>query len=146
MSTHALDLAAQPPRSPYERLGNYVILARAIDKCRSDLAGTIGEFHTNCPLDRHLFDWKGTDYDAFRKLVASGADDAEITTFIDETGLPKSAEDVAAWSEKEEATMPYKNPDAREWFVGVCEPLGLDPAKSTLFEYLVEDDRQSFTK
>jgi len=146
MSTIALDLSKQAPRSPYVRLGNYVILARAIDKCRSDLAGTVGDYHTNCPLDRHLFDWKDTDYDAFRKLVASDASDDTIVKFIDETGASKSEEEIAAWSEKEEGIMPYNNPDGREWFISVCTPLGLDPATTTLFEYLDEDDRQSFAK
>jgi hypothetical protein len=145
MST-APDLTKAAPRSPSARLGNYDILARAIDKCRADLAGTIGDYHTNCPLDRHLFDWKGTDYDAFRKLVAEGADDAAIARFIDETGVPKSAEEILAWNKKEETTRPYDDPAGRDWFIGMCEPLGLDPAQTTLFEMLDEDDRQSFAK
>ncbi|MGH8048227.1 MAG: DUF5069 domain-containing protein [Chthoniobacterales bacterium] len=142
----AKNLSNEAPRSPYARLGGYVILARAIDKCAADLAGTIGEYHTNCPLDRHLFDWKGTDYDAFRALVASGADDEAVVKFINETGTPKSAEEIAAWSEDQEGLMPYNNPDGRDWFISVCEPLGIDPKTSTLFEFLVEDDRQTFAK
>jgi hypothetical protein len=140
----AKDLSVEAPRSPRVRLQNYVILARAIDKCRSDLAGKIGEYHTNCPLDRHLFDWKGTDYDAFRSLVASDADDDAIARFVTETGTPKSAEEIAEWSTKEEGLMPYNNPEGRDWFISVCEPLGLDPETSTLFEYLDTDDRKSF--
>jgi hypothetical protein len=146
MSTAAKNLTAEAPRSPYVRIDNYVILARAIDKCRSDLAGTIGEYHTNCPLDRHLFDWKGTDYDAFRALVADGADDAAIAKFVSETGTPKSPADIAAWSEKEEGLMPYNNPEGRDWFISVCEPLDIDPKTNTLFQYLIEDDRQTFAK
>jgi len=144
MSIPAKDLSTEAPRSPYARIDGYVILARAIDKCRSDLAGTVGEYHTNCPLDRHLFDWKGTDYDAFRALIASGADDAAVAKFVTETGVQKSAADIAEWSAKEEGLLPYNNPDGRDWFIGVCEPLGIDPKTSTLFEFLDEDDKQSF--
>ncbi len=140
----AKDLSTEAPRSPYDRLGGYDILARAIDKCRADLAGTIGEYHTNCPLDRHLFDWKGTDYDTFRALVASGADDEAVAKFVNETGTPKSAEEISEWNEKEEGLMPYNNPEGRDWFVGVCEPLGIDPKTNTLFQFLVEDDKQTF--
>lgn len=144
MSTLAKDLSLEAPRSPYERVGGYDILGRAIDKCRSDLAGTIGDYHTNCPLDRHLFDWKGTDYNAFRALVASGADDDALAKFISDTGLPKTETEIGEWNAREEAAMPYGNPEARDWFVSVCEPLGIDPKTTALFEYLVEDDRQTF--
>ena len=46
----------QWPRSPRETLGGYVLAARAVDKCRSVLAGWQGEFHSNCPLDQR---WLG---------------------------------------------------------------------------------------
>jgi hypothetical protein len=141
----AKDLTKEAPRSPGDRLGGYVILARAIDKCASDIAGTIGSYHTNCPLDRYLFDWKGTDYAAFRALVQGEASDAEIVKFIDETGTPKSAEEIAEWSAQLEAANPYESPDKRGWFVGECEPLGLDPKTTTLFTYLDTDDKKSFS-
>lgn len=143
---NAKNLTLEPPRSPRERIGGYAILARAIDKCLADLAGTIGGYHTNCPLDRYLFDWKGTDYAAFRELVASGADDEDIAKFIDETGTPKTSDEIAAWSKQMAAARPYENPDTRDWFIGECEPLGLDPKTSTLFEYLDTDDKKSFGK
>ncbi len=144
MSTLAKDLSLEAPRSPSERVGGYDILGRAIDKCRSDLAGTIGDYHTNCPLDRHLFDWKGTDYDAFRALVATGADDETIAKFLTDTGVPKTEVEVGQWNAREEASRPYESPDMRDWFVSVCEPLGLDPKTTELFEFLDEDDRQTF--
>jgi hypothetical protein len=43
-----------------------------------------------------------------------------------------------------EAANPYENPERREWFVEQCEPLGLDPAKTTLFDWLEADDRASY--
>jgi Domain of unknown function (DUF5069) len=144
MNMLAKDLSLEAPRSPSDRVGGYDILARAIDKCRSDLAGTIGGYHTNCPLDRYLFDWKGTDYTAFRSLVASGAEDDAIAKFVDETGTPKTAEEVVAWNREMEGFRPYENPDMKDWFVGECEPLGLDPKTTPLFKYLDADDKKSF--
>ncbi|HVE16280.1 MAG TPA: DUF5069 domain-containing protein [Chthoniobacterales bacterium] len=141
----AKDLTKEAPRSPRERLGGYAILARAIDKCAADIAGTVGDYHTNCPLDRYLFDWKGTDYAAFRALVQGGVSDGEIVQFINETGTPKSAEEIAAWSDQLEAANPYEAPDKRDWFVGVCEPLGLDPKTTTLFTFLETDDEKTFS-
>jgi hypothetical protein len=146
MSTTAQDLSTEAPRSPYDRIGGYDILGRAIDKCRADLAGTIGDYHTNCPLDRHLFDWKGTDYDAFRALIADGADDDAVVRFINETGTPKTEQEIGEWNEKEEGLMPYNNPETRDWFIGVCEPIGIDPKTNTLFQFLVADDKAMFAK
>ncbi len=146
MNTTAKNLSLEAPRSPRERIGGYGILARAIDKCRADIAGTIGGYHTNCPLDRYLFDWKGTDYAGFRALLEGGSDDEAIVRFVNETGTPKTAEEIAAWSGQMEAYRPYENPDMREWFVGECEPLGLDPKTATLFDYLDTDDARSFAK
>ena len=55
----AKDLAVECPRSPHETLGGFVIAARALDKCRADIAGTIGEYHYDCPLDKvpRRFQW-----------------------------------------------------------------------------------------
>ena len=53
MSTdiHAPDLTKRPPRSPRVRLGGLVILPRMLDKGRAAIAGTIGDYHYDCPLD-----------------------------------------------------------------------------------------------
>ncbi len=39
------------PRSPRQTLADYVLAARAVDKCRAVLIGWEGEYHSNCPLD-----------------------------------------------------------------------------------------------
>ena len=45
------------PRSPRETLGHYVIAARTLDKCRAALAGTLGDYKFDCPLDNFFFDF-----------------------------------------------------------------------------------------
>lgn len=57
----AKDLLREFPRSPRESLGGYVVAARVLDKCRAAVAGTLGEYHFNCLLDRHFFDFTGID-------------------------------------------------------------------------------------
>src|SRR5690606_34826984 len=114
------------------------------DKCRADLAGSIGEFHTNCPLDRILFDWKDTDYEDFRALVAEGADDDAIAAFVSDTGRPKTETEIAEWSAQTEAVSLHGHPEKGEWFDSECERVGLDPKTATLFDYLEADDRKSF--
>ncbi len=43
------------PRSPREKLGGYVIAARTLDKCRAAIAGTLGDYKFDCPLDNFFF-------------------------------------------------------------------------------------------
>jgi len=45
--TSFIDLTERPPRSFRVRLGNYVILARMLDKGRATLAGKNGEYKYN---------------------------------------------------------------------------------------------------
>jgi len=49
----ALDLTRRAPRGVLAPLGVYgAVVARMVDKCRAELAGTPGSYHYNCPLDR----------------------------------------------------------------------------------------------
>jgi hypothetical protein len=140
----AKDLSKEPPRSPRVRIGGYVILARTTDKCRALLAGTIGDYHFDCPLDNMLFGFKGVTGDDFKAKVQAGASDEELAEWIDSHGVAKTPEEVKEWSDGMVALMPYNNPERREWFAEQTSPLGLDPAKTSLFDWLDADDKASY--
>ena len=142
----AKDLTQEPPRSPRVRLGGYVILARTTDKCRALLGANIGEYHFDCPLDNMLFGFKGVTGDDFKAKVQSGASDSDLVTWIDSHGSPKTPEEIKQWSDGMEAVNPYNNPERRDWFVEQTTPLGLDPAKTTLFDWLEADDKATSAK
>ena len=140
------NLTKEAPRSPRNRLGNYALLARATDKGRADIAGTVGEYHFACPLDQMLFAFKGVQADEVKKLLASGATDEQIVTWFNTHGTPKTAEEIHEWSAGVESYRPYDNPEKKEWFAGECANLGLKPEASTLVDYLEADDLASFKK
>src|SRR5271165_2631561 len=72
----APDLTRVAPRSARAPLGPYrAIAARALDKCRAELAGRAGSYHYNCPLDCAFFDFTGIDAAEFKQFVATGASD-----------------------------------------------------------------------
>ena len=144
--TTAIDLTKEAPRSPRNRIGDYALMARMIDKGRATLNGTVGEYHYACPLDQTLFAYKGVQADEVKAVLASGATDDEILSWFNQHGTPKNAAETKAWSDGVEGYSPYENPEKKEWFVGECKVLGLDPAKSTLADYLETDDRVSFKK
>jgi Domain of unknown function (DUF5069) len=138
------DLTKEPPCSPRVRIGGYAILGRTLDKCRALIGGNIGEYHFDCPLDNMLFGFKGVKGDDFKAEVEKGADDNEITKWLNTHGEKKTTEEVKAWSDEVEATNPYDNPEKREWFEEQVKPHGLDPAKTTLFDWLEVDDKASY--
>jgi hypothetical protein len=140
------DLTKEPPRSPRVRLGGYVILARATDKCRAFLAGNIGDYHYDCPLDNMLFGFKGVTGDDFKAKVEGGASDQDLVDWIDSHGVAKTAEEIKEWSDGMEGAYPYNNPERRDWFAEQTKALGLDPAKTSLFDWLEADDKTSYAK
>ena len=144
--TTAKDLTKEAPRSPRTRLGDYALMARMIDKGRATLNGTVGEYHFACPLDQMLFTYKGVQADEVKSLLASGASDEQVLAWFNEHGASKTAAETKTWSTGVESYSPHTDPEKREWFDGECAALGLDPAKSSLLDFLETDDRVSFKK
>jgi hypothetical protein len=138
------DLTKEPPRSPKVRVGGYVILGRTLDKCRALLAGDIGEYHFDCPLDNMLFGWKGITGDDFKAQVARGASDEEMAKWVDAHGTQKTAEQKEAWCKEKMAFNFNDVPEKREWYAEQLKALGLDPATTPLFDWLEKDDEVSY--
>lgn len=72
-----IDLTQRPPRSFRVRLGNYVILARMLDKGRATVAGKNGEYKYNSATDQRLVQFLGFDPDAMLEELAAGKGDGE---------------------------------------------------------------------
>ena len=80
------DLTKEPPRSPRQRLGGYVILSRTIDKGRALLNGKVGEYHFDCPLDNALFGFKGVKGDDFKQQLQNGVTDEQALAWLNASG------------------------------------------------------------
>ncbi|HWD18364.1 MAG TPA: DUF5069 domain-containing protein [Verrucomicrobiae bacterium] len=145
-SITAKDLTKQAPTSPRQRTGGYVILSRMADKARADIAGKIGDYHTDCPLDHILLDWKGVPYAGVRKALEGGATDEEIAKHLDANGAKKTPAEIKAWSDSVEKSSMHGHPEKGGYFDGECRKLGLDPAKTSTFDWLEADDKASFSK
>ena len=146
MITNVKDLTKEAPTSPRHRTGGYALLSRMTDKARADIAGKIGDYHTDCPLDHMLLDWKGVEYAGVRKALEAGATDEEIAAHLDSHGTPKTPEEIAAWSDGVEKATMHGDPQKGDYFDSECAKLGLDPAKTSVFDWLEADDRASYVK
>jgi|SRR5579859_1635422 hypothetical protein len=94
----AKDLSHEYPRSPRETVAGYVIAARVLDKCRAAIAGTLGEYHFDCPLDRYFFDFTGIKADSFRTFVATGANDDAVAAWITAQAAPRPRSQIIKWN------------------------------------------------
>ena len=137
------DLTKEAPRSPRIRVGGYPILGRTIDKCRALVAGNVGEYHFDCPLDNMLFGFKGVKAADFKAQIENGASDQQMAEWLDASGEKRTLDEVRRWGDEVEGSHPYNNQEKRDWFVEQTTPLGLDPEKATLFDYLEADDKAS---
>ena len=140
------DLTREAPRSPRIRVGGYAILGRTIDKCRALVAGDIGEYHFDCPLDNTLFGFKGVKGDDFKAQIEHGASDQEMVEWLNSNGEKKRPEEIKRWCEKVEVDSLYNDPEKRDFFSEETKKLGLDPAKTTTFEWLELDDKVSYAQ
>jgi hypothetical protein len=95
----ALDLTKTSPRSPRTPLGDYKVLAaRALDKCRAELAGTAGSYHFNCSLDQAFFRFTRIDSEKFKTFVATGANDEEVANWISKESKVQDKGTIATWA------------------------------------------------
>ena len=91
----------ESPRSPREKLGDYALAARALDKCRAALVGRQGEYFSNCPLDQRWLKFAELGYQAFRDFVATGATDDQVAGWIGEHAKKRPRAEIAAWNDRE---------------------------------------------
>jgi len=144
-SIAAPDLAKAFPRSPRETLGGYVIAARTLDKCRAAIAGTLGEYHFNCPLDNFFFNFAGISGDEFKAFVATGADDEAVGKWVQENAKQHDRREVIQWNNdmrgKRFSEMPI---ELQEFLEGYIPEYVLPKGKTPLvwFDvYDIEEDR-----
>ena len=140
------DLNKQAPNSPRRRLAGFAIASRTIDKCRASVAGTLGQYHFDCPLDNSLFSFKGITAEQFKTAVQAAKDYEEVGIWLHANGTLKTADEIKSWSDEMEARSLIKDPNKRDFFIENCHKLGLNPQTNSTFDWLEADDRESFRR
>jgi hypothetical protein len=141
-----IDLTQRPPRSFRVRLGNYVVLARMLDKGRATLAGKNGEYQYNSTTDQHLVKFLGFDPDALLKELATGKGDGEILEWIQaHSKTPRSPWEIGPWSDFMEKRGLDGDAETLAIFAGYLGKLSKTREDvKTLFEFGELDDYVSF--
>ena len=94
----APDLTKTYPGSPHAMLGGYVLAKRCVDKCRAELAGTVGEYHFDCPLDNFFLGFAGLKGADLKEFVATGADDEAVAKWIEEHATKRPRIEIIKWN------------------------------------------------
>lgn len=142
----APDLTRRAPRSLRCRLGGYAILPRLLDKCRAAIAGTIGEYHTNCPLDQQFLVFAGIDYNELKAELAAGKTDGEILAWISARAkTPRLPWEIAAWSDYQERRLPASDAGTAGFFSATLGKMSSSrPDINSWADLLDLDDHVSF--
>lgn len=126
-------------------MGGYVILPRCLDKGRALLAGTVGEYHFACPVDKTFFDFVGIEGDGLKAQLATGKGDGEVLEWIEKNARNKRAAwEISAWSHYQENEGPGDS-DFRDFFNKLHR--AANPKREdiySLFDLLELDDYVSY--
>ena len=96
------------PRSPYERLGDYVHLPRLIDKARLHHKGLLdGYNYKTVGFDKHLLAFLKIDPDAFEKAATELDDAHAVLEWVRQDSVAHSPEEIAEWNQ----AMISRHPD-----------------------------------
>ncbi|HXB59625.1 MAG TPA: DUF5069 domain-containing protein, partial [Candidatus Acidoferrales bacterium] len=68
----------------------------------------------------------------------------DVGTWLQANGTKKTPAEIKTWSDEMEAGSMMNNPEKRAYFIENCTKLGLNPEKSTTFDWLEADDRATF--
>ena len=87
-----MDLTTSYPASVQTKLHGIVQLQRTIDKGIALAHGTIGEYHYNCPMDKHLFEFLGIDHEALLNVIKTNQ--AGVAAYVAPFVHAKSAAEI----------------------------------------------------
>lgn len=111
----AIDLTKNFPASSKQIYGGYVHLARMRDKARAKAAGTLGEYHYPCPLDKSLLDFIKISPEAFIEAVQNNNDE-ELLSWVRKNATPRSSDEIATWGKSFLANKP-DSPEKLSYFL-----------------------------
>jgi hypothetical protein len=135
-----MDLTTTAPRSPKEKLHGLVSLERAIDKAKAYNEGKLGEYHYDCPHDKPLFAFLGTDAQTFAEQVALLQRDDAISRWIEREFLAKKTPaEIEAFNAERMHWHPDPGTPSEQFFLAERRRLGRDDI-TTWFDLLDVDE------
>ena len=123
-------------------------MPRMIDKARARLAGTLGEYIWNCPLDQKLLSFVKITAADFLQAVSKAGNDADVLAWVQLKAQSRAARDqnspaqLRKWSEQMRSNRP-KTAQEKKWFAQRMAEIA--PGRSdlvTFFDLLDADEKR----
>jgi hypothetical protein len=95
-----------------------------LDKGRATAVGKNGEYHFNCPLDRHILNFAGIDAKKLLAELKKGKGDSEILDWITANAKTKrTAWEIQQWSDYHDRRGPDSDAETPQFFAGYVAKL-----------------------
>ena len=95
-----MDLIKNFPRSPYEKVDDYMMLGRTIDKAHATLQGLLGEYMYDCPLDKRLFGFLGISAHQLLELVENSESDEDVVDLLKAIQVERNTEEIEQFNDQ----------------------------------------------
>lgn len=137
-----MDLTKTAPRSAKDKLAGLVSFKRAIDKAKAYNEGHLGEYDYDCPHDKPLFEFLGTNGDEFARKVKELDTDEAISAWVQSAFLSKkSPAEIEAFDDERMRWHPDPGSHSAEYFANLREKVAPGrPEIATWFDLLDLDE------
>jgi len=137
-----MDLTKTYPRSVKDKIAGVVMLARTTDKAKGKVAGTIGEYHYNCPMDQAVLGFLGIDHEKFLDTVKNAKSDADIEAYAKTFAAKKSADEIASFNSNFLGYKPEPGSDGEKFFYELRGKVAPDRTDVTAWPDLLDLDEK----
>jgi len=138
-----MDLTKNVPRSAKDKMIGLVSLKRAIDKATAHNDGKLGDYDYDCPHDKPLFVFIGTDGETFARKVKELDTDQAIGYWVQREGLAKKTPGDIERFNGERMHWHPEDEQKQQYFEGIREQIA--PGRSdivTWFDLLDLDEKR----
>jgi hypothetical protein len=136
-----MNLTTTAPRSPKDKLLGLVSLKRVIDKAKAFNEGNLGEYDYDCPHDKPLFEFLGTDGAQFAAKVKELVTDEAIAGWVQTLLSKKTPAEIEAFNASRLHWHPEAGSHGEEYFQNLRRQVAADrPEIVTWFDLLDLDE------
>ncbi len=135
-----MDLTTSYPRSVREKHLGLVQVARTIDKGKASLAGKLGEYKYDCPMDKHLFEFLSIDGDVLLEAIKKS--DAAADDYLKSAIAKKNAADIEKYNNEWLDYGPAAGSDGEKYFLELRGQVAPDRTDVTAWADLLDLDEK----
>jgi hypothetical protein len=135
-----MDLTKTYPRSVREKYLGMVQVGRTIDKGKAELAGTIGEYRYDCPMDKHLFEFLGIEGQQLLDAIKKG--DQATDAYLKAAIAKKNPAEIEKFNRDWLEYGPAPGSDSEKYFLDLRKQVAPDRTDVTAWADLLDLDEK----